>query len=199
VNGYTITRSYLSQTIELNRVLGEISGASTLGEEETLQRLITSQIVLQGAPATEEPTEQEVESLIASLEQNWGVSDDTVVRRLQAVGVERAFMVDSIKRLMTVEAGLQSLQAEGHDLAEWLGKQHEDAQITVFEGVVSAEKPEAPPTAQTEPPTVTPGPEAEVPDIAPAFTLSRAGGGSFTLEDQLQEGPVVLVFFERCG
>jgi hypothetical protein len=108
-------------------------------------------------------------------------------------------MVDSIRRLLTVEASVLSLQEEGHDLSEWLGKQHEDAQIVVFEGVVSTEKPESSPTAQAEAPTSAPGPEAEVPDVAPDFTLSRAGGGSFTLNNQLEEGPVVLVFFEKCG
>jgi hypothetical protein len=199
VNGYTITRSYLSQTVQLNKVLGEVSGASVLGEEETLQRLITSQLILDGAPDPEEPTEEEIESVIASLEQDWRVSDEVVAQRLQEAGVERAFLVDSIKRLLTVQASLTTLEKEGHDLGEWLARQREDAQITIFEGEVSAERTDLSPTAQTEPPTATPGPEAEVPEIAPGFTLSRAGGGSFTLEDQLQEGPVVLVFFERCG
>lgn len=54
-------------------------------------------------------------------------------------------------------------------------------------------------TPLIKPPTPTPGPQPDVPDVAPDFTLDRAGGGSFTLNQQLEEGPVVLVFFERCG
>jgi cell division protein FtsN len=54
-------------------------------------------------------------------------------------------------------------------------------------------------TLPAKPPTLTPVPRPEVPEVAPAFTLNRAGGGTFILQNQLEEGPVVLVFFERCG
>lgn len=54
-------------------------------------------------------------------------------------------------------------------------------------------------TPLMKPPTLTPAPGPEVPDVAPDFTLNRVNGGTFTLKDQLKEGPVVLVFFERCG
>lgn len=203
VNGYTITQSYLSQTVRLNKVLGELSGASTLGVEETLERLIRSELILQGVTAIEEPTQEDVESFITNLEENWGVSDETVVQKLQAVELERLFLEDTIKRLLTVEAGVASLEDEGHNITEWLREQEQDTDIKVFDGVFSAEGAEASPTpqqtAEVEAPTATPRPQSEVPDIAPGFTLSRAGGGLFTLEEQLEEGPVVLVFFEKCG
>jgi peroxiredoxin len=38
-----------------------------------------------------------------------------------------------------------------------------------------------------------------VPEVAPDFTLERSGGGSLTLSEQLAQGPVVLVFFQRGG
>jgi hypothetical protein len=34
---------------------------------------------------------------------------------------------------------------------------------------------------------------------APDFTLERSDGGAFTLSEQLEQGPVVLVFFQRCS
>jgi hypothetical protein len=201
VNGYTITQSYFSQTVRLNEILGELSGVPTLDEEETLQRLIMSELILQGVTSLEEPTQHDVESFIASLEEGWGVSDETVVQRLQAAGLERAFLEHTIERLLTVEAGVQSLRDEGHSIAEWLTEQEQDAEITVSEDLFSAEEAEASPTARptVETGTPTPGAQSEVPDVAPDFTLGEAGGGSFTLADQLAKGPVVLVFFEKCG
>ena len=34
---------------------------------------------------------------------------------------------------------------------------------------------------------------------APDFTLERSDGRAFTLSEQLAQGPVVLVFFQRCS
>jgi hypothetical protein len=34
---------------------------------------------------------------------------------------------------------------------------------------------------------------------APDFTLEQVDGGAFTLSEQLAQGSVVLVFFQRCG
>jgi hypothetical protein len=42
-------------------------------------------------------------------------------------------------------------------------------------------------------------PVQAIPEIAPDFTLARANGGSFTLSEQLAQGPVALVFFQKCG
>ncbi len=203
MNGYTITQAYLSQTVKLNTVLGKLSGASTLGERETLDRLIRSQLILQGVTDIEAPSDEEVESFISSLKRNWGVSDEDVVQELKAVGLERAFLEDTIERLLTVQAGVDSLEADGHNISEWLKKQEEDASIMVFEDLAEAETPEPSPvvesTDEAEPPTSTPGLQPEVPEVASNFTLEQAGGGSFTLNDQLEEGPLVLVFFQRCG
>lgn len=207
VNGVTITQSYLSQTVRLNQVLGRLSGASTLDERETLQRLIRSELILQGAEDIDEPTAEEVESFIDSLQRNWGVSDEMVVERLEAVGLERGFLEDTIERLLTVQAGVESLEEEGHNISEWLRERQDDADIMVFEDLASAEtSPTVAPTRTLEsatrtvpPSTPTQEPDAAMPAVASDFTLDRAGGGTFSLSSQLEKGPVVLVFFERCG
>ncbi len=200
VNGHTITQSYLSNTVRLNTVLGDLSGASTLDEKETLQRLIRSELILQGAQDVESPTEEEIESFITSLQRNWGVSDETVVQKLEIAGLDRAFLEDTIERLLTVQAGVDSLEEEGYNISEWLREQQEDADIMVYEDLVSDERSPTPrPTEQAERATSTPEQEPDTPDVASDFTLERAGGGTFRLSEQLDNGPVVLVFFERCG
>lgn len=202
VNGYTITQSYLSRTVRLNQVLGELSGASTLGKKDTLERLIRSQLILQGVTAVDEPTEEEVESFIGALQENWGVSDQTMAERLEAKELDRDFLVDTIDRLLTVQASVESLEADGHNVSEWLREEEKNAEIMIYEDLAREEaepSPTAEPTDQAELLTSTPVPKPEVPDVAPNFTLDRAGGGTLTLNDQLEEGPVVLVFFEKCG
>lgn len=50
------------------------------------------------------------------------------------------------------------------------------------------------PTSTTRPPH-----NPTIPEVAPDFALGRAGGGTFRLSEQLVQGPVVLVFFQRVG
>ena len=208
VDGYTITQSYLSTTVRLNRVLGALSGAPVLGERETLERLIRSQLILQGAPSADEPTDDEVESFISSLQRSWGVSDEAMVERLEAEGVDRAFFEETVKRLLTVQAAVDSLESEGHNLSEWLMDREQDAEIFILDDLADVgdadleeaeEEPVASPTAEIIPATENPTAEPEVPETAPTFTLDIAGGGRFSLDDHLADGPVVLVFFERCA
>lgn len=64
-------------------------------------------------------------------------------------------------------------------------------------GVSEASQAATSPLGESPLPTPHPGPGR--PTLAPDFTLERAGGGTFTLAEQLKEASVVLVFFERCG
>ncbi len=208
VDGFPITQAYVSKTVRLNRVLGALSGASVLGERETLERLVRSQVILNGAPPVDEPTEDEVEGFISSLQRNWGVSDATVVARLEAEGLERGFLEETIRRLLTVQAAVDSLETEGHNLSQWLREQQQEAEIWMIEDPADPDKTELDGAEESVDPSATeetslatepPASGPELPTMAPAFTLERAGGGSFDLEDRLSEGPVVLVFFERCA
>jgi hypothetical protein len=65
---------------------------------------------------------------------------------------------------------------------------------------------EPPIEAPTDAPPQSPTPEADppaedltVPSVAPNFALQQSGGGMLTLSKLLDQGPVVLVFFQRGG
>jgi len=215
VNDYTITDEYLSRATALNQVLSDFAGQESLGESETLQRLVKQQLVLQGAPPQEEPTESDVEDYIGRMQEAWGIDEETMLAELENVSVDRAFLAETIHRLLSVQSSVDQLSQEGQDVNTWLSEQEEKAKIEIYQDL--SELSEAPPAEEEEPntantpsvvevtlspdvpPTPTPAPKPEVPTVAPAFTLDRAGGGQVSLEGQLEEGPVVLVFFQRCG
>lgn len=225
VNDYTISQDYLKRATALNQVLSDFAGQESLGESETLQRLIKQELVLQGTPAKDSPSEEDVEDYIDRMKEAWGVDEERMVSELAAVSVERAFLEETIHRLLAVQAAVDALDAEGADLNTWLAEQEQDADIEVFQDVselstAPSEEPASsatpvPPTPTREPsagatpntptptrmrpPTATPAPRPDVPEVAPDFTLNQSGGGSLTLSEQLKEGPVVLVFFQRCG
>jgi len=59
--------------------------------------------------------------------------------------------------------------------------------------LAAADSPLASPTPDST------APEQAIPKVAPDFTLNRAEGGQLRLTEQLAQGPLVLVFFQRCG
>jgi hypothetical protein len=203
VNGYTITDSYLEAATALNAVLSELAGQESLGSEETLQRLIKQEIVLQGTSLDNEITEENVEDYIGRMQQAWNIDEQTMMSELVEAGVERAFLEDTIHRLLAVQAAVELVESGGQSISEWLAQHEQEADIRIhqdmYDSPVTPEKPQVSPTDQAESSPSMPAAQPESPDVAPDFTLSRAGGGSFTLEEQLKEGPVVLVFFEKCG
>ena len=59
---------------------------------------------------------------------------------------------------------------------------------------VPVQSPTTAPTAAPSSPPSTPASKA-----APDFTLGRSDGSTITLSEQLAQGPVALVFFQRCS
>lgn len=210
VNDYTITREYLEEATALNQVLSKLAGQEPLGEAETLQRLISQQLVLQGAPSEVEITDANVESYIDRMQEALRFDEERMVSELEAVGIERPFLEETIHRLLAVQTAAQALSQDGEDVETWLNEQREAADLQFFIPVSELSSAPAPSEATPTPAEPTRSPETSssrtpaaqqpvIPENAPDFTLKRAGGGTFTMSSQLEEGPVVLVFFERCG
>jgi len=220
VNGQPIRHSLWLEAARLDQVLSDLAGQPIPAAGETLQRLINEALVLQTPPQERAPEPEQVGEYIAGLQTAWGVDDDTLVAALRNVGLIRADFERAITRLLTVQAGLESLESQGHDTAKWLQDQRASAEIEIDQTIESALLPYTPiaqAQAQAQPqsplatpeamlipdappaPTESPATDRTLPEIAPDFTLDRAGGGRFTLSEQLVQGPVVLVFFQKCG
>lgn len=189
VNGQPIGINLWAEAVLIDQVMSGLAGLPPPSPEETLEQLINQVLVLQAVPSVEPPSDQDVEAYIATLEAGWGVGDEQVVQALEAAGLDRVAWKRAVMRLLMVQRGQEALVAEGVSIDEWLARERERAEIVVdrermaqaFAGLFSSPMP-------------TPGPPP-----APDFTLEEAEGEPFTLYDRLTEGPVVLVFFQRCG
>lgn len=224
VDGRPIRYSFWMETILLDQVMSGLAGQIAPTPDETLQRLINEELTLQAFPPEQEPTVDQVEARIAALEQTWGVDDAAVVTALVEAGLDRAAFERATRRLLAVQASLEALQSRGHDSKSWLEEQRASAEIVLNEefenmaapvlpsaqspiatlvtsplSVPTIESPIASPTPAPAPETPAPTPALALPEVAPDFTLERASGGTLTLAEQLAQGPVVLVFFQRCG
>ena len=194
VNGQPIGQNFWAEAVLMDQVMSGLAGVPAPSPEETLDRLINEMLVLQAAPQ-ESPTDEEVEAQIETLETSWGVSDEQVVAALTAVGLDREALGRSVARLLTVQRAQAALEAEGTPVEEWLNQQRGQAQIVIYRERMAVGLSFLSPLSSPSP---LPSPTVSLP-LAPDFTLERVGGGTLTLSEQLSEGPVVLVFFNRCG
>jgi hypothetical protein len=221
VDGRAIQYSFWVEAVLLDQIMSGLAGQRAPTPGETLQRLINEELVLAAFPPEEEPTVGQVEAQIITLEQAWGVEDAAVMAALAEVDLTRVEFERAVGRLLQVQASLEILQSQGLDLTTWLEEHRASAEIEIFEDIaksfsptlqsplaVSAASPMPTPTVQTPEPSPTPVPSTEtpqptpelaVPEIAPDFTLPRASGCALTLTEQLAQGPVALVFFQKGG
>jgi len=224
VDGRPIHQSVWMEAVLLDQVLSGLAGQPAPSTDETLNRLIDQELVLEGFQ--QEPTTGQIEAQITALEHTWDVDDDAVVTALEQTGLTRTQFKRAIGRLLAVEAGIEALESQGDDPADWLEKQRASADIVINEEFLDIAVPYVPvaqspvaspdtsplptpkPTAAPSilsslplPATEAPSPDpvVAIPEIAPDFTLERSGGGTLNLSEQLAQGPVVLVFFQRGG
>lgn len=189
VNGQPIALSYWTKAVLIDQVMSGLAGVPAPSPEDTLEQLINQALVLQAVPSVEPPSDAEVEAYIASLEAGWGVTDQQVVAALEAAGLSREAWHRAVARLLMVQRGREALAAEGVSIQEWLARQRAEADIVIYRDRMAQ-------AFAAPSPVFSPTP---APSTAPDFELELPGGGTFSLADQRTEGPVVLVFFQRCG
>jgi hypothetical protein len=211
VDGRSIRHSLWMEAVLLDQVMSGLAGQPAPASGETLQRLIDQELVLHTTPPEQAVTAEQVEAQITVLEQTWGVDDAAVVVALEKVGLTRAAFEQAVGRWLMVQAGMEALQGQGYDTTAWLEEQRASADIVLNEEFKNVAVPYIPiaqspiatflasplPVPATEIPAPTPA--AAIPEVAPDFTLERAGGGTLTLTEQLAQGPVVLAFIQRGG
>jgi len=210
VNGEPVGYDVWMEAVRIDVAMSELAGVPPPSPEETLDLLINETLVLQAVAVEPAPDGAEIEAQIAALRAGWGVDEQQLLTTLERAGLDREALTRAVGRLLAVQQAQEELDTGGASVEAWLAEQWQRVDIVKYpDRMETASLPSSlPPPTFVSPspwpspsplPTSTPVPQPSLPSTAIDFTLERGTGGLFTLSDQLAQGPVVLVFFQRCG
>jgi hypothetical protein len=137
VNGTEVVYSTWAETFAIDQVMSGIAGQPAPTAEETLQRLINEQLLLQSMPSLPAPGSDDVDAYIVALQSTWQVDNAALSTALERVDLDRAALERSITRLLLVEAGLHALHDRGEDPDQWLQAQRASARIIVMDDLAT--------------------------------------------------------------
>jgi len=192
VDGRPIQHADWMEAVLLDHVMSGLSGKPAPSPEETLQRLINEDLILNSFPPEKEPTAGQIEARIAALEQAWGVDDTAVVTALEKAQLTRAAFERAVGRLLTVEAGLEALESQGHDATDWLEEQRAGVEIVVNDELEAVPVPHipiapSPPARPEKSPVSTPA--AETTGLSPVPTPASETAGLSSIPTPAPETP----------
>lgn len=183
VNDQPIGQSFWLEAVLMDQVMSGLAGVPAPTSEETLERLINEVLVLQ-ATSVEPPSDEEVESTIATLESSWGVDDAEVTAALKEVQLEREALERTVARLLMVQRAQTALESEGTPIDDWLTQERAQAEIVIYRELTAVEGLPAREEGQVG---------LSVGNQAPDFALNTPDGELVTLSDY-QGRPVLLTF-----
>lgn len=197
VNGEAIGVSAWVEAMRVDQAMSALAGVAPPEAEATLERLINGTLLLQAVPQPP-PEARAVADYRAAILAQWGADEARLQAALEAAGLQPEALERVLGHLLRVKQAQESLLASGVVWEDWIAQQRARANILYHRERIDAVVRTL---AIATVPAPTPTAVAMVvsPDTAPDFTLERVGGGQFTLSEQLAQGPVVLVFFQRCG
>ncbi|MBN1954954.1 MAG: SurA N-terminal domain-containing protein [Anaerolineae bacterium] len=189
VNGQSISVNTWAELVRVEQAISSLARVTAPSAEEVLEWMIDGELLLQEAPQ-DVPGEAQVAAAIADLQAAWGVDEAQVSAALEAANLEWETLADAVSRRLMVAQAQEDVAAAGTPVDQWLAGQRAGAEI-----VYHAQRMQI--VLYALGPTPTPVPQYPV---APDFTLRFASEDrQFSLYDQLAKGPVVLVFFQKCG
>jgi hypothetical protein len=133
-----ITFGDWSVAFYLDALMSRLSGQPVPTARDTLDRLVNDALILSASADKGIAAAADVETRIALLEVNWGLTDEQVVDQLTAIGLDRRIWVDAIGHLLTVERYLAEVvwadvpaDDQADALAAWLQAQHAQANVEI--------------------------------------------------------------------
>ncbi len=155
VEGEAIGVNFWMEQYRLDQVMSRLAGQAPPTPRETLDRLINETLLLQSY-RPDPPTDAEVQQRIEAFKSSWGVDDATLSAHLRAADLSREVLIQTMHRLLTVEAAQARLAAsQDQDPSEWMAQRRAQAEIEIDEARWAELT-----TSLTPAPTTVPSPTA---------------------------------------
>lgn len=150
VGDQVIGLNFWAEQYVLDQVMSRLAGQPNPDARATLERVINETLLLQAYMPENHPTEAEVETYIETLLAAWDTDEATLLAHLQAAGLTRDHLVQSLRRLLLVSRARALLPTDMEPSA-WVNEARETTSIHIDEALFAAIAPPIAPTPASIP------------------------------------------------